>query len=250
MRLHPRRVCIVRHSDVETDVRVMKEARALRDAGFEVDVVCLARADQPRHNMLEGLHVHRVRIRRRRGSRARAAAEYAMSFLWMALRLTALFFRRRHALIQVNTMPDFLIFAAGVPRMLGARLLLDLHEPVPELYMTKFAKGPRAPMVRLLAAAEQAAIRFSDRAVTVNETIRRRFIARGGDPRKIGVVRNVPDETVLKAQGMTARDPNAFTLITHGTIEKYYGHELMIRAVASLKNEMASLRLIIAGEGT
>ena len=30
-------------------------------------------------------------------------------------------------------MPDFLVFSALIPKLLGAKVVLDLHDPMPEL---------------------------------------------------------------------------------------------------------------------
>ena len=35
-------------------------------------------------------------------------------------------------------MPDVLVFGAIVPKLLGAKIILDLHDPMPELMQTIF----------------------------------------------------------------------------------------------------------------
>ena len=50
-------------------------------------------------------------------------------------------------------MPDALVFAAAVPRLLGARVVLDLHECMPEFFSVKFGVPMEHPVVRLLVAA-------------------------------------------------------------------------------------------------
>ena len=79
-------------------------------------------------------------------------------------------------------MPDALVFAAAVPRLLGARVLLDLHECMPEFFSVKYGVGPAHPALRLLAAAEQMSIRFADRVITCTEEMRETFVRRGADP--------------------------------------------------------------------
>ena len=41
-------------------------------------------------------------------------------------------------MIHVHSVPDFLVFAALVPKLLGARIILDIHDILPEFYASKF----------------------------------------------------------------------------------------------------------------
>ena len=111
--------------------------------------------------------------------------------------LTVLHFRRRYELVQVHSLPDPLVFAALVPKLTGARVVLDLHECMPEFFATKFGLPLDHRAVRLIGAAEQASIRFADFAITCTEQMREAFVGRGADPDKIGVVLNAADEAVF-----------------------------------------------------
>jgi len=51
------------------------------------------------------------------------------SFVFLSLRSV-----RGYRLIHVHNMPDVLLFSALVPRLLGAKILLDLHDPTPEVF--------------------------------------------------------------------------------------------------------------------
>jgi glycosyltransferase involved in cell wall biosynthesis len=152
--------------------------------------------------------------------------------------------------VQVNTLPDWLVFAAIVPRLLGARVLLDLHECMPEFFATKFA-SPSHPAVRLLARLEQASIRSADLAITCTEQMRAAFIARGAQGEKIEVILNSADEEIFDPQRHppTGSGPDRFVVLSHGSIEERYGLDTAIRAVARLAGEVPGLRLDIFGEG-
>jgi glycosyltransferase involved in cell wall biosynthesis len=154
--------------------------------------------------------------------------------------------------VQVNSMPDALVFAAAVPRLLGARVLLDLHECMPEFFQVKFGVGPRHPAVRLIAAAEQASIRFADRTITCTEQMREAFVARGAPADTIDVVLNSSDEAIFDARRHTpaARRGDRFTLICHGAIERSYGHDTLVRAAALVRDEVPGLRVEVYGDGT
>src|SRR5262249_33199912 len=95
--------------------------------------------------------------------------EYVTFGLVTTVLVGRLHLRRRYDLVQVNTIPDTLVFTALVPRPLGARILLDLYECMPELFATKFRTRQDHPGARLLAWLEQASIRFADHAITSTE---------------------------------------------------------------------------------
>jgi glycosyltransferase involved in cell wall biosynthesis len=246
------RICVIRQFYFPLDIRVRREVEALVAAGHQVDVICQARPDEPRFERQGPITIRRVPLHHRRGSALRYMFEYA-SFLAVATVLAgALHLRRRYDLIQVNSIPDTLVFAALVPRLLGARVLLDLHECMPEFYATKFKTGLEHQGVRLIARLEQASIRFADFAITCTAQMREAFVGRGAPPEKIEVILNSADEAIFDAERFPPQPCRSgeFTLICHGSIEERYGLDTVIKAVALLKGVIPGLRLRIFGEGS
>ena len=245
------RVCVIRQGYYPLDVRVRREVRALTMAGHEVEVICLKERDDPGRKQAEGVRVHRIPIAARRGGQLRYLLEYAVFFLAAMMLVTALHFRRRFDLVQVHSMPDFLVFAAIVPRLLGARVLLDLHESMPEFYAVKFATGMRHPSVRLLAWMEQAAINFADAAITCTDLMREAFEGRGASRDKITVIMNSANDEEFDPQRYPpVKAAGEFRIISHGSLERRYGLDTIVRAVALLKDEIPDLRLDIYGFGS
>ncbi len=95
--------------------------------------------------------------------------DYAWFWALVASTLTVRHLRRPYAVVQVNTMPDLLVFSAIVPKLLGSRVIAFLKEPTPELFETLYG---RPWLTRTLKHVEQAAIRFADHALTVTEELR------------------------------------------------------------------------------
>lgn len=245
------RILIIRQFYFPLDIRVRREVEALLADGHEVDVICLSRPDEPRSERCGRLRVRRLPFHHQRGG----AASYVRAYLTFFLAATALagwrHLRRRYALVQVNSIPDALVFAAVIPRLFGARVLLDLHEVMPEFFATRFKTRLDHPGVRLLAWLEQKSIRFADAAITCTDQMRDAFVARGADRGKIGVVLNAADETIFDHHRYprTNGRPDRFTLICHGSIEERYGLDTVIRAVALLKDEIPGLHFQVIGEG-
>jgi glycosyltransferase involved in cell wall biosynthesis len=245
------RICVIRQHYVPQDTRVLREVTALVRDGHEVDVICVRKPGEPRRERRGRLVIRRLAVPRGAGGGpGRYLAAYAWFFLRAAGLVTVLHARRRYQLVQVNTLPDVLVFAALLPRMSGARLLLDLHECMPEFFATKFRTSTRHPVVRVISALEQASIRFADLVITPTVQLRTTFVDRGADPAKISVVMDGADEEVFHPTRPARREPDRFTLISHGTIEERYGLDTAIGAVALLRTEIPELELKIYGDGT
>lgn len=244
-----KRACIVRQNIYPEDMLVCREAHALRDAGFDVDVICVPSSQRPREEVIDGIHVYRVPPEREKRGLVRYLAEYLSFFVLAAIRLTLLHLRRPYALIQVNTMPDFLVFATLIPRLLGAKVTLQMYEPMPELWMTKFRF---APLIKLLEVMQKLSLRYAHSTFTVTQQLKDTLVARGADPRKINVVLNVPDAHLFggDTSGLPQTSGGPFTLICHGAIEERYGHDTMLEAIASLRSAIPGIRLQITGKGS
>jgi glycosyltransferase involved in cell wall biosynthesis len=243
-----RRACIVRQAD-EYELMVQREADALTSAGYEVEVICMRRSGRPRRTVVNGVTVISLPTSRRKGSKARYAFDYGLFFLLAAGTLAVRHIRRPYHVVQAYSMPDFLVFAALVPKLLGSRVIAYMGEPTPELAETLFGPGR---LTRVLAFIEQSALRFADHSVTVTEQLKRRYVERGAAADRITVVLNGPDPGTMRTNSPPAppKQKTGFTAVCHGAIEDRYGHDTIIEAARLLGNEMPDLRVIIAGRGS
>lgn len=243
-----RRACILRECDwYEPTVRC--EAEALAEAGFDVEVIRMRSAGEPRREVVNGVTVTHLPVRRRHGKAAGKVLEYGWFWLAAAGVLSFRHIRRPYAVVQVNTMPDFLVFAALVPKLLGSRIVAYLQEPVPELAETLF--GPTR-LTGILGRIEQAAIRFADRSVTVTDQLKKRYVERGAAADRITVVLNCSDPySVSGSSPPVMRDPGSgFVVVCHGTIEDRYGQDTIVDAAWLLRDEIPDLRVVITGRGS
>jgi glycosyltransferase involved in cell wall biosynthesis len=243
------RVCAVRQFPFDTHLK--REVDALLDDGHEVHVVCMSRPHEPRRERQGRLTIWRMPIGHRRAGAARYVIEHASFVAAAAATVAALHLRHRFDVVQVNSPPDSVVLAALVPKLWGTPVLLDLVECTPEFFATRFGTSLRHPLVRVLMAVEQAAIRFADRAITGTRQMRERFVSRGADGRRIDVVLNASDERFfVPAPDEAPTDDGIFRLICHGSIERRYGLDTVIRAVARLSEELPDLRFEVYGQGS
>lgn len=230
------------------DPRVRREAEALAEEGYEVDVICLRDKGEPRREVVKGVNIYRVPLARRRATLARYVFEYAFFFCATALVLLGRLFTRRYDLIHVNNMPDFLVFATLLPKLLGSKVILDVHDPMPELFMSKYGIGPDSRFIRLLAWQERISLRYCHRALTVSEVMKDRLEQVKGCPPVTSLL-NVPDETLLHRPDKWNRVQSAFVLLYTGTISARYGLGIAIEACAKLRDKIPGLKLRLVGEG-
>src|SRR5215471_13230653 len=171
------RVAMLAHTVYVFDPRVRREAEALAQQGFEVHVVSLteegfATQPQPKTAMVNGVHVHRLPIKKKRGSSLRYLFEYFMTGWLGSLKLAALHLHGKLKVVHVHNMPDILILSAVIPRLGGSKLVLDIHDPMPELYMSSHNRASNKWMVKLLRLQERVSCSLADRVISVNDSMR------------------------------------------------------------------------------
>lgn len=242
------RICIVRQQNFY-ELPVRREAEAFRDAGFDVHVLLMAGDDRSGSESLDGVTIHRVPGSRQRGGVFRYLWDYGWFLAAVGVILTWLHVKHRFDVIQINTMPDSLVFATLLPRLMGAKVTLFMKEPVPELYETIY--GTKR-LFRVLRAQEQWAIRYANCVFTVTGELRSRYIERGADAAKITVVLNGPDGRHLleRRSEVCVPEEEHFTIVCSGTIEERYGHRVLLQATRAAVDVDSRIRIHITGTGT
>jgi glycosyltransferase involved in cell wall biosynthesis len=146
------------------------------------------------------------------------------------------------------------VFAATIPKLLGARVILDMHEVMPELYSSKFGVGSGHPAIRLLKSVERMSAGFAHRVITVSRPTRDLLVQRGISAYKLEVVMNTADERIF-TPGLATRDhhtghsPSRLILVSHGVLVERHGFQTIVRAVARVREHYPGVRLLILGEG-
>ena len=127
------------HSYYEEDPRVRREAEAVVAAGRPVEVYALRRPGDSASAVIDGVTVHRLGVQRHQGAGLGTYFREYLAFLVRAgFSLARAHPRRRYGLVQIHTLPDFLVFAALPLRLVGVPLILDLHEAMPEFFRSRF----------------------------------------------------------------------------------------------------------------
>jgi glycosyltransferase involved in cell wall biosynthesis len=240
---------MIAYTFYSSDPRVRREAEALVKRGDTVDFICLREAHKPALENYDGVLLYALSAGRYQGESALSyVAKYLSFFLRSFFLVSRLFFKKRYDIIQVHTMPDFLVFAALVPKLFGARIILDVHDLMPELYMCKFKSGPGHFVVRFITWVERRSINFAHRAIAVHDPHRDALVEHGNTRQKFSVLLNVPDPRIFQRNG-DHRNDRKFRLIYHGTVARRHGLEVALKAVGSVKNSIPNLEFLVIGRG-
>lgn len=229
------------------DVRVRKEAKALLARGHKVSVIALRDIDRPNRENIEGVNVYRVAFSKQRGGIVRYLFEYVVFFVLAFLKLNILDRKELFDVVHVNTLPDFLVFSAIFQKLKGRRIVLDMHEIMPEFFMSKFGVGIGHPVVRLLRWVERVSLQYADDVITVNESIKQIFQGRAIPNKSIAVVMNTVSATSVGAR--VKRVHHGFNCVYHGTVSDIYGLDTAIASFARAREKYHDMTFHIFGEG-
>src|SRR4029077_18101525 len=150
--------------------------------------------------IINGVNVFRVPMKRHRGGKTRYIGQYSTFILRSFFHLAYRSAIRKYDFVHVHNMPDVLVFSALVPKAFGAKIILDLHDPVPELMQTIFELPEKSFSVRLLKRLEKWSIGFADFVLTVILACKKIYIARSRPPEKINVVLTSPEDNLFHSQ--------------------------------------------------
>ena len=245
-----KRICMLTHNSYATDNRVRRYAEALVKRGDQVDVIALTGDDIPVGvEEISGVTVYRVQHRKRdeRGK---------WTFAWRLLRflvVSSIFMTRRHRrirydLIHVHNVPDFLVFAAWYPKWTGAKLILDIHDIVPELFASKFEANGRNNYVEFLKIVEKASAAFVDHVIVSNDLWHEKLISRSVAKEKCTVFLNHVDSGIFYRRARTRND-GKFIMLFPGSFQWHQGLDIGIEAFARLKDKVPNAEFHMYGGG-
>jgi len=243
------RACMVAYTGYESDNRVRRYAESLAARGYSVDAVALRTDGLPRQDVLNGVRVVRIQRRvRDEKSKFSYLAKLLLFLVRSMLFLTREHFHEPYDLIHIHSVPDFEVFAAIVPKLMGAKIILDIHDIVPEFYACKFAASQNSLVFKLLVAMERLSTAFADHVIASNHIWQKRLQQRSVPESKVTTILNFPDTKVFQPKGVGQNDGN-FILLYPGTLTYHQGLDIAIRAFSIIKAQVPEAQFHIYGSG-
>jgi len=247
----PKRVCMVTYSHFLSDARVRRYASALAGRGDHVDVLALQPSREAPKMETVG-NVHLFRVQSRLGKKEKSPVAFLLPLLRFLI-ASSFWITRRHArqpydVLHIHNIPDFLVFAAWYPKLTGAKLILDIHDIVPEFYANKFRVRENALAITLLKWVERAAARFADHVIISNHLWRDKYASRTGTADRCSVFINNVDTTIFHPRPRTRRDGKSI-IIFPGGLQWHQGLDIAIRAFQKVRDALPDAEFHIYGDG-
>ena len=244
------RACHVVYGYFPFDPRVRREVEALVRRGHEIHVIAAQDHGEASEESAPGVRVHRVPWPVVRGGRTRYVVQYLIFFLVASLQLLRLHRAHRFDVIHIHSLPDFQVLGALPERAMGARIVLDLHEALPETVAARFGRGL---LVGVARALETTSCMVAHQVLVVNDAIRTLLIGRGVEASKVIVVMNSPNlQSPLANRGKQLEQYPPFKdgrpIVYVGGLNKERDLELLVRATARLRDSHQA-RLAVYGYG-
>ena len=244
------RACMLAYTFYDADNRVRRYAEALAKRGDEVEAIALARPGQPAFEVIQGVRVFRIQTRVIDETGPFSYLIKLLTFFFRSAWVLAVHHvRRPYGLIHVHSVPDFEVFATLVPRLLGARVILDIHDIVPEFYASKFKVRPESMVFRALVWLEQLSIAYSSHVIISNDLWREKLVRRSVRPQKCTSLINYPDPSIFSPRPRPASGSEEFVMCYPGTLSWHQGLDIAIEAVALLRDRAPGLRFLIICDG-
>jgi glycosyltransferase involved in cell wall biosynthesis len=245
------KVCHVVYAFYETDTRVRMYAEALSERGDHVDVISLRKEGQARCEVVEGVHVNRIQPR---VINERNKATYLFRLIKFFMKSSAFLAKStlngdgRYDLIHIHSVPDFEVFAALIPKLYGSKIILDIHDIVPEFYASKFSVSESSLIFKGLVLTERASTAFADYVIVANHLWERTLTERSVKKEKCSTFLNYPIPAFFRAYPKN-RDDGKVVLVYPGSLNWHQGVDIAIRAFDRIKARVPEAEFHIYGSG-
>ena len=204
-------------------------------------MICPKGPGDPAYDVVNGVQLYKYRPYAPGGSKLGFLTEYVYSFVataWLTIRA-----RRsgRFHIIQACNPPDIFWPIALALRVLDrTKFVFDHHDLCPELYQSRFPRGPRLPY-RALLALERRTHRSADHVIATNDSYRDIAIGRSGKPSTaVTVVRSGPDPDRLSRGGAAPelRRGRRYLAVYIGVMGPQDGVDIVIRAADIIVHQL------------
>jgi glycosyltransferase involved in cell wall biosynthesis len=245
---------MVAYSYYPMDPRVRREAEILRESGAIVHVICARNEGEKGSDIHNNISIFRVsqRINRRGGS----LLYFLRYFMFLCLStavLFRLFVKHRYKVVHIHSIPDYLVFCSVIPKVLGAKIILDLRELMPEVFATKFDIPMGSKKLHLAKVPEKISVRYADLVISTSNE-RKEILIKRTQREDIKVFMNLPKKEIFKQRDMTDflvenSLEGSFIVSFAGGLNPERELDVVIKAIKYIKNKIPNIAFIFCGAG-
>ena len=189
---------IVENLPVPFDRRVWQEAKTLKNAGYQVSIICpRTEGYMASYECLEGIHIYRHSLPLEAKGAIGYLLEYSAALFWQFVLAWKILLKHGFDVIHACNPPDIIFLVCLQFKLLGRKFVFDHHDINPELYLAKFEK--KDIFYKILLILERLTFWAADISVATNESYKQIATQRGRmNSEKVFVVRSGPNLDRLK----------------------------------------------------
>lgn len=244
------KICMLSYSFYERDNRVRRYAEALVKRGDDIEVFAIGKNDTPKEEMISGVKVRRIQ---NRVVNEKRKIEYLFRLFLFLIKsfyhVSLNHIRSPYQLVHVHSVPDFEVFAVLLPKIMGSKIILDVHDIVPEFYTSKFNNGRVSAVTKALILVERWCCKFADHVIISNDIWKEVIINRSVNKSKCTTIINYPDTSIFKSDDKKDRGDSDFIAMYPGTLNYHQGVDIAIRAIAQVRNTIPNIKFQVYGTG-
>jgi glycosyltransferase involved in cell wall biosynthesis len=247
----PAVLIIVENLPVPPDRRVWQECQALRDAGYTVLVISpKMKSFVKPYESIDGIHIYRHKIVEAKGIFG-FFAEYTTALWSETLLAWKLWFKHRFKLIHMCNPPDLMFAVAWPFKLLGVRVIFDVHDLWPEMFEAKFRK--RNLFYWAVRGAQRLNYACADVVLATNETNRQAALQNGKkDPSRVFLVRTAPKIPEANLPANPALKKGRRFLVGYvGVMGSADGVDLLLETASIIVHQLGrkDIQFILLGDG-
>jgi glycosyltransferase involved in cell wall biosynthesis/peptidoglycan/xylan/chitin deacetylase (PgdA/CDA1 family) len=246
----PLRVCMPTYSFYRDDSRVRRCAEALVQRGDHVQVLSLGGRGLKKRMILNGVDILRLQ---HRTYKEKWPLTYLLKTTFFQVRaafwISLQQLRHRYDLVHAHNVPDSMVFSAILPRLMGAKTILDIHDVVPELFSSKFGGNHETLVFRAICAMEKLSTRFADHVIVSNDLWHEKLTGRSVDAKKCSVLINYPDPAIFHPNSSPQRVSNKKQVVYPGSLNFHQGLDIAVAAFADVARQVPEAEFQIYGVG-
>jgi glycosyltransferase involved in cell wall biosynthesis len=239
--------CTVAYAFYETDFRIKRYAEALSGPGVRTDALALQTESTKKFEKIDNVNVYRIQKRDfdEQGGPFDYLIKMGLFFIKSSFIILYNHIRYHYDLIIVHNVPDFFVFTAFIPKLLGAKVMLDIHDILPEFFCQRFHKPLNSVYGKLLRVVEFLSVKFADFVIAGNDLWREKISKRDHFPfeKTIGFV-NYPHLEYFRDIQYTVRD-KGLSIIYPGHLSHHHGIDIAVHAMPLVRKEVPDAMLDI-----
>ncbi len=246
-----KKIAMLAYTEYSRDPRVRRYAEFLVDQGYDVDCIVLNEKKSNQKLINDQIDMVYMPMYQYRGNSNISYIYSYVRFFLNSFYFLSIKSTKKYSLIHVHNMPDFLVFTTILNKIFGTKIILDIHDNMPEIYKDKFDPSISFFICKILLFQERLSAIYSDVVITVHEPHYNYNVKYHKlNPNKSKVVHNFADFNLFRKKKnlIHHKTIDEFKLIYHGTIAKRFDLTNILKGISIVKNKY-NIKLNIYGKG-